>query len=256
MHVSRPLSGNGSSRECVADCPDLTRAIHEMSESFGWAIDAKDHFTKNHSDEVAVVAHAVALAMGLTAMTADVIHIAGHLHDIGKIGVPDSVLNKNGPLTESEWRMVRRHPETGRSILAPVRAMIRMGVPDIVVCHHERFDGLGYPKGLAGHDIPLGARVIAVADSLSAMLQQRSYRMALDFDDACQEIRLGAGAQFDPAVVEAFLSIREPVRQMLVYSRHAATDPLDDIDTLDDRWMPTLPAPDPAMDNETGKERP
>jgi len=219
---------------------DVTRTIHQMSESFGQAIDAKDPFTKNHSDEVAVVSHAVALAMGLPAMAADVIHIAGHLHDIGKIGVPDSVLNKNGPLSEWEWRMVRKHPATGRAILEPVWAMAHMGVPELVVCHHERFDGRGYPQGLSGRDIPLGARIIAVADSLSAMLQHRPYRTALEFEDACEEIRCGAGTQFDPAVVDAFVTIREPVRQMLIYSRHAA-GPLDALlDGDDEEWTPPL----------------
>ena len=195
-----------------------------MSESFGQAIDAKDPFTKNHSDEVAVVAHALALAMKLPARAADIIHIAGHLHDIGKIGVPDAVLNKRGPLTDDEWALVARHPETGRDILAPVRSMTGMGVPELVVCHHERFDGRGYPHGLSGTDIPLGARIITVADSLSAMLQHRPYRQAMDYAEACREIRDKSGTQFDPRVVDVFWDVRETVRQMLECSRLAAVD--------------------------------
>jgi HD-GYP domain-containing protein (c-di-GMP phosphodiesterase class II) len=196
-------------------CPSVSAVVHEMSESFGRAIDAKDPFTKNHSDEVAVVSQALALVMGFSPQRADAIHIAGHLHDIGKIGVPDSVLGKTTPLLPEEWELIKKHPDTGAAILAPVEAMACLGVPELVRCHHERFDGRGYPRKLAGGDIPLGARIIAVADSLSAMLQGRSYRDGMAFDDACREIERCAGAQFDPAVVSAFLDTREHVRQMM-----------------------------------------
>jgi HD-GYP domain-containing protein (c-di-GMP phosphodiesterase class II) len=190
-----------------------------MSDSFGRAIDAKDHFTKNHSDEVAVVAQTLAQIMGFSPRTADVIHIAGHLHDIGKIGVPDSLLAKPGPLTEAEWRLIIKHPATGAAILSPVEAMSCMGVPELVLFHHERFDGKGYPKGLAGTRIPMGARIISLADSLSAMLQARPYRAALSFDDACRMIGQCSGTQFDPDVVSAFLENRDIVHQLLLSVR-------------------------------------
>ncbi|OIQ49400.1 Cyclic di-GMP phosphodiesterase response regulator RpfG [Pseudodesulfovibrio hydrargyri] len=182
----------------------VTTALHQFAESLGNAIDAKDPHTSMHSDEVAEAARALALAMGLTPSQAAVIHVAGHLHDIGKIGVPDSVLKKQGPLTAAEWRAVRRHPEAGAAILEPVAALNRLGVVDMVLHHHERWDGTGYPHGLTGAGIPLGARIISVADSLSAMLQNRPYRAALDIDRACREIERGAGTQFDPGVVAAF----------------------------------------------------
>ena len=210
-------------------CSRIALIVHEMSESFGRAIDAKDPFTKNHSDEVAVVAQAVALAMGLSAGTADVIHIAWHLHDIGKIGVPDSVLTKTSSLSEEEWQLIRKHPATGAKILSPVQAMSRMGVPDLVHCHHERYDGQGYPRGLAGRDIPLGSRIITLADSLSAMLQQRPYRTGLDFDEACREIERCAGTHFDPVVVEAFFRTREPIRQMMLSILSESSSPLTQI---------------------------
>ncbi|MFH1135292.1 MAG: HD domain-containing phosphohydrolase [Pseudomonadota bacterium] len=196
-------------------CPQISKIVHEMSESLGRAIDAKDPYTKNHSEEVAVAAQAVALAMGFSPQQADVIHIAGHLHDIGKIGVPDRVLAKTGPLTEEEWGLIKKHPGVGAAILAPVDAMARMRVPELVLCHHERFDGNGYPGRLSGRDIPLGSRIIGLADSLSAMLRRRPYRDEIGFEEACREIERCSGSQFDPEVVEAFLTIREPVRQVL-----------------------------------------
>jgi len=189
-------------------CPDsahlVTTALHQFAESLGNAIDAKDPHTSMHSDEVAEAARALALVMGLSPSQAAVIHVAGHLHDIGKIGVPDSVLGKQGALTTAEWQAVRRHPEAGAAILEPVAALRRIGVVDMVLHHHERWDGKGYPHGLKESAIPLGARIISVADALSAMLQDRPYRASLDLDRACREIDLGAGTQFDPNVAEAF----------------------------------------------------
>ena len=214
MTIPPPARALAAACAIQFDCPRVSTIIHEMSESFGEAIDAKDPFTKNHSDQVAVMAHALAQAMGLPTRVADVIHIAGHLHDIGKIGVPDYILTKAGPLTLEERREVADHPATGAAILAPVRAMARMGVPGLVLCHHERWDGRGYPNGLRGEAIPLGARIIAVADSLSAMLQHRPYRGPMPFDRACDEIVRNAGAQFDPRVVEAFLAIRGSIGEM------------------------------------------
>ncbi|WP_319583214.1 HD-GYP domain-containing protein [uncultured Pseudodesulfovibrio sp.] len=182
----------------------VTTALHQFAESLGNAIDAKDPHTSMHSDEVAEVARVLALAMNLTPSQAAIIHVAGHLHDIGKIGVPDSVLKKQGPLTTVEWRAVHRHPEAGAAILEPVSALKQIGVVDMVLHHHERWDGKGYPHALKGAAIPLGARIISVADSLSAMRQNRPYRDALDMDRACREIERCAGTQFDPAVVAAF----------------------------------------------------
>ncbi|MGE4291459.1 MAG: HD-GYP domain-containing protein [Desulfovibrio sp.] len=182
----------------------VTNALHEFAESLGAAVDARDRHTRLHSEEVAQVAHALALRLGLPASRADVIHVAAHLHDVGKIGLPDAVLFKPGPLDAAEWTLLKRHPEIGADIVRPVRALCDCGVREMILHHHERFDGTGYPHGLRGTEIPLGARIIAVADSLSAMMQNRPYRLSRPFSEARDEILRGAGTQFDPGVVAVF----------------------------------------------------
>ena len=194
-----------------------TTVLHQFSESLGAAIDAKDPCTSLHSEEVAEVAHSISLAMGLETADADLIHVAGHLHDIGKIGVPDAVLLKTTPLNDSDWKFIRRHPDMGADILKPVEALADSGIVDMVRFHHERFDGNGYPCGLEGDAIPLGARIIALADTLSAILQNRPYRPAQDFEAAVAEIINCSGSQFDPDVVKAFLKIKEEVYSILQY---------------------------------------
>ncbi|WDP90529.1 MAG: HD-GYP domain-containing protein [Desulfobacter sp.] len=200
----------GQSKKNIA-----ARVLHQFSESLGNAIDAKDPFTRLHSEEVAEVAHAIALAMGLDPADADLIHVAGHLHDIGKIGVPDHILQKKGPLTDGEWAFIRRHPDMGADILRPVEALSQSGIVDMVRHHHERFDGAGYPAGLKGKEIPLGARIISLADSLSAILQNRPYRPARVFDEAVEEIINCSGTQFDPRVVTAFLRVQDKIRSII-----------------------------------------
>lgn len=182
----------------------VTTVLHQFAESLGAAIDAKDPYTSTHSEEVAEVSHILALTMGLSPREADIIHVAAHLHDIGKIGVPDAVLKKQGPLKPKEWQAIRKHPGLGADILRPVASLRSLGVVDMVLHHHERYDGTGYPCKLKGTKIPLGARIIALADSLSAMLQNRPYRSAMDFDKAYAEIVRCSGSQFDPRVVDAF----------------------------------------------------
>lgn len=200
-------------------CPDsahfVTTILHQFAESLGNTIDAKDPHTSMHSDEVAQISHAIALTMGLLPREADVIHVAGHLHDIGKIGVPDEVLRKQGPLDPKEWQAIRKHPEVGADILRPVAALKSLGVVDMVLHHHERYDGKGYPHGLKGTQIPLGARIIALADSLSAILQNRPYRKARTFETACAEIIRCSGSQFDPRVVEAFRKSADTIKGII-----------------------------------------
>ncbi|WP_343219571.1 HD-GYP domain-containing protein [Pseudodesulfovibrio sp. JC047] len=193
----------------------VTTVLHQFAESLGFAIDAKDPYTSMHSEEVAEVSHALALSMGLSPNEADIIHVAGHLHDIGKIGVPDAVLKKQGSLSPSEWRAMRRHPRAGADILRPVAALKSLGVVDMVLHHHERYDGTGYPDGLAGAQIPLGARIIAVADSVSAMLQNRPYRPSKNFEAARKEVLRCSGTQFDPRVVQAFEGVAAAIEGMV-----------------------------------------
>ncbi|MFZ5811350.1 MAG: HD-GYP domain-containing protein [Thermodesulfobacteriota bacterium] len=189
--------------------------VHQMAESLGWAIDAKDPCTWSHSEDVARIARLLALAMGLTRDTAEIVHVAGHLHDIGKIGVPDRVLLKSGPLSEDEWTVVRAHPVMGARIVSPIARMNETGVTAMILHHHERYDGRGYPDGLAGDEIPLGARILSVADSLSAMLQKRPYREARFFAAAHEEILRCRGTQFDPGVVDAFTDVAPRIEIML-----------------------------------------
>lgn len=205
---------------CHALCPGLTLSLHQFAESLGNAVDAKDHCTRSHSEEVAALGRMLALGLDFTPQAAELIHIAGHLHDIGKIGLPDAVLRKPGPLTSAEWEMVRLHPVIGAAIVRPVAALTGPGgIADMILHHHERFDGSGYPHGLAGEAIPLGARIIAVADSLSAMLQFRPYKASRSLADAFGEIAALAGAQYDPQVVRALLACRGRVAGCLATAR-------------------------------------
>jgi len=160
---------------------------------------------------------------GLTARQAEMVHMAGHLHDVGKIGIPDSILLKPGPLTPGEWEIMRLHPKMGADILRPVKVFRgKPGVCEIVLAHHERFDGSGYPYGLRGNDIPLGARIVAVADALSAMTEERLYRKSLPLQAAVEEVARCAGTSFDPYVVRDLLSLRDALEGLL---RAAASEP-------------------------------
>ncbi len=125
------------------------------------------------------------------------------LHDVGKIGIPDRILRKPGRLTQEEWAIVKGHPTLGEALIQTMPDL--GGVHEVVVGHHEHFDGSGYPKGLKGSDIPLPARILAVADAYSAMVSDRPYRKALSRDEAVAELRNGAGTAFDPDVVSAFI---------------------------------------------------
>lgn len=191
--------------------------LHQLAESLGGAIDAKDPFTSLHSEEVAEISHAIALSLGLSSTEADIIHVAGHLHDIGKIGIPDATLQKSGPLSDCEWEKIRQHPDIGAEILKPVDCLWESGVVDMVRYHHERFDGKGYPHALKGNKIPMGARIIALADSLSAMLQNRPYRPAQSFDIAVAEIINCSKTQFDPDIVKAFINISEEIKSVITF---------------------------------------
>ena len=140
-------------------------------------------------------------------------HDAEHGARPGKIGIPDAILLKRGPLTDDEWDIMRRHPEIGYGILAGVRTMAEAA--EIVLAHEERFDGSGYPRGLAGDAIPLNARLFAVIDTLDAMTSDRPYRAGMSFDAAKEDILREAGRQFDPMVVEAFAAEDATLRQMV-----------------------------------------
>ena len=147
----------------------------------------------------------IAEEMGMSEDTQRVLRVAALLHDVGKIGVPDEILRKPGPLTDDEFEIVKRHAQLGGLIIQEIPDLEEIRAA--VVSHHERFDGRGYPRGLAGDDIPLLGRILAVADAYSAMISDRPYRNALTEDEALGEIRKGSGRQFDPAIVEVFLAV-------------------------------------------------
>ncbi len=221
----------------VGGCTGITACTvgtaHELAESLGRAVDARDSRLFRHSEVVADLASLLARAYGLTALQARMVHMAGHLHDIGKIGIPDSILRKPGPLTSPEWEIMRRHPAIGAEILRPVRIFCgRLGVCDIVLAHHERHDGSGYPNGLRGADIPLGARIVAVADVFSAMTEDRPYRRGMGLADAVEEIRRGAGSLFDPDVVRDLLGLR-PVLPELIAKGARPARPAEDFSAYD-----------------------
>lgn len=169
------------------------------------AIDAKDRYTCGHSERVAHMAAKLAEAVGLDRSQVERVHIAGLVHDVGKIGVPEAILSKAGRLTDEEFNVIRRHPEIGHTILRDIPLM--HDVLPGVLHHHERWDGRGYPHGLAGEEIPFIGRLLGLADTFDAMSSTRSYRPALDRTHVLEEIRKCAGTQFDPELAEAFLTL-------------------------------------------------
>lgn len=176
------------------------------------AIDAKDPYTCGHSDRVARVAVRLAEELGCERHQLDTIYLSGLLHDVGKIGIDDEVLRKPGKLTEAEYEHIKTHAEIGFRILSDIKQLDE--VLPVVLHHHEQWDGKGYPRGLAGDNIPLLARIVAVADSFDAMGSDRPYRQGMSDDKLDAILRDGAGKQWDAEVVAAFFKARESIRQI------------------------------------------
>lgn len=198
----------GTRGETPIDPHELYQVLHDPNaaaiQSLAAAVDAKDRYTSGHSERVAGYAMDIARALQMDGEELDLLHIGGLLHDLGKIGVPDSVLNKPGSLDSDERKSIMRHASVGGSILR--RAPQLDNIIPAVLHHHERWDGAGYPDGLSGEAIPLIARILAVADSFDAMTSERPYRNAMPVESALMELSAGAGKQFDPEIVKAFLS--------------------------------------------------
>ena len=163
------------------------------------ALEAKDAYTRGHSERVAALARRIALAAGVAPAAADVIAHAGLLHDLGKIGIPEGVLRKPGPLSDEEWLVMRRHPIVGAQIVAPLEFFAEGAI--IVRHHHERHDGSGYPDGLRGELIPLGARIVAVADVYDALTSDRAYRPRLARAEAVRRLGAAAGQTLDARLI-------------------------------------------------------
>jgi putative nucleotidyltransferase with HDIG domain len=183
-------------------------------------VDRRDPYTYNHSQRVAIYTHAIARRLGLGAADVELLELAAKVHDIGKIRIPDSILLKPARLTDAERRVMETHPRLGFDILKPFSEYAK--VLDLVLTHHERYDGKGYPNGVVGRRLMLIAQVIPVADSLDAMTSARAYRGARGWDSAMEELRRGAGTQWNPQVVEAAIAVLAP-KERLEPARVAAT---------------------------------
>ena len=180
---------------------DLAKAYMQTIETLRYVVETRDKETKGHSERVSGLGAELARELGMPEEQVEMIRVAGLFHDIGKIGVPDIILLKNGPLSDQEFLEIKKHPAEGEKILQTYSPFAKL-LP-IVRGHHERFDGRGYPDGLAGEEICLGARVIAVADSFDAMVSNRTYRRGLSFERTMEELERGKNAQFDERVVVA-----------------------------------------------------
>jgi putative nucleotidyltransferase with HDIG domain len=202
-------------RELTEKNQEVQRLFVELQETYQTtlealvqALDLRDTETQGHSLRVVEFTTEIAAELGIVEPELTEIRRGALLHDIGKIGIPDAILRKPAKLTPEEWEEMRRHPELGFQMLAGIRFLERPR--QIVLSHQEKFDGSGYPRGLRGDAIPLGARVFAVADTFDAMTSTRPYRTGLPYEVARQEMIDWSGRQFDPSVVEAFLRIPAP----------------------------------------------
>ena len=184
---------------------DLQSFYFEMIQTLASALDAKDSYTHDHADRAGKYAKMIAEEMNLPSMIVKYIEYAALLHDIGKIGISDTILLKKGKLNDDELKIIKQHPIIGYKIILPVQYLYP--IAPLVLYHHERYDGTGYPEGLSGEEIPLGARIVAVIDAFDAMTSDRPYRKAPSVKVAISELKKGSGKQFDPKIVKIFLDI-------------------------------------------------
>lgn len=183
--------------------PSPLLLYHDLVAGIVAAMEARDAYTASHSMRVSDMAEFICGLLGLDAAQKEKIHIAAHLHDIGKIGIEDSVLRKNGPLDNREWLSMKQHPAIGYTILSKVESFEEIAI--IVRHHHESWNGKGYPDGIAAKNIPLGSRIIAIADSIDAMLSTRSYRTAMSHEKCKAELFKNSGVMYDPEIVKLAL---------------------------------------------------
>lgn len=210
--AQRPVAGS-LERQLAERCQALQRALDEspdtresILDALAGAFDMHGKETQGHSRRVAEYATTLALKLGMAGEQLKTLRHGALLHDVGKLGVPDEVLHKPAGLNEEEWAQIRKHPEIGFSLLKDIEFLCQ-AVATVVLHHHERFDGSGYPSGLMEGEIPVGARVFAVADTLDALTTPRPYRPARSYAAARVEIHRHSGRQFDPQVVEAYMAI-------------------------------------------------
>ena len=191
------------------------RLYSEMKENYirtikalAIAVDAKDSYTHGHSENVMNIGEWIAQEMGADPLFIETIRDGGLLHDIGKIGIPGSILNKPGPLTDEEFNgVMKTHATLGANIVRDVPFL--SDLHDLILYHHEHHDGTGYPEGLKGEEIPLGARILHVADAFEAMTSNRPYRASLGKREAVKRLHASSGSQFDPVVIDAFMRMAQ-----------------------------------------------
>jgi hypothetical protein len=224
-------------RWAMGQFTEQQRAYAATMNALCQAVETKDYYTRGHGDRVSRGAVMIARQIHMSAERTEAIKLAGMLHDVGKLGVPTKVLQKTGPLSEDEFAAIQLHPMRGLEIVREIGFLFE--ALNGIMHHHERMDGRGYPMGLAGHEIPEFARVIAVADAFDSMTTTRSYREAKSIEFALGELRKGAGTQFDPVVVEAFIAaIKTDPWQM---PKPAAKPPDPTTVTVKDHDDPTAP---------------
>jgi len=191
--------------------------------ALAYALEAKDAYTSGHSQRVSNLSVAIARELNLPQSQINELRLAGLLHDIGKIGVRESVLNKPGRLTRKEFAMVKRHPEIGEHILRPI--VDSADILEAVRNHHEHYNGSGYPDGLKNNEIPLAARILAVSDAYAAMTSERPYRKSMSADAALDEIARHKGTQFDPEIADTFTRIKESRISISKKQKHGKSSP-------------------------------
>ncbi|MBP5588133.1 MAG: HD-GYP domain-containing protein [Treponema sp.] len=191
--------------------------FHEMIECITTALEERDYYTEGHSRRESDMVLAISHRMGFSEDETRLFHFSAHLHDIGKIGIPDSILRKSGKLTDEEFSVIKQHPAIGARILRKASAFEPLA--EIVLHHHERFDGLGYPDGTSGYSIPVGSRIIAVCDSIDAMMTTRSYRSAFSEKECFEEIKKCSGTMYDPDIVDIAVKYWDELMEAAQYKR-------------------------------------
>jgi HD-GYP domain-containing protein (c-di-GMP phosphodiesterase class II) len=211
---------------------ELERALSRLEESYldmvktlAFVVEAKDPSTRAHLERTHDYATVLARMVDADLGDDQRLRYGFLLHDVGKIGVPEAILNKPGPLDEEEWLIMRAHPEIGVQMVVGIKSL--GPAVEVIRCHHERWDGNGYPAALRGEEIPLSARVFSVCDAFDAMTSDRPYRSAMPYEQAVEQIRAGAGSQFDPDMAAAFVSIRN-LEEIHASLHHHAAPRLDD----------------------------
>jgi diguanylate cyclase (GGDEF)-like protein/putative nucleotidyltransferase with HDIG domain len=217
-------SENGKTTVPLSQGPHaLPQAVLDTVTSLAFAIDAKDHYTQGHSQKVAAYAALIAESLGMNDAEVEEIRLGAVLHDIGKVGIPENILNKNGPLNPEEWETMKSHVSFGAKILDPLTPLAH--IREMVLHHHEFFDGSGYPNALSGEGIPLGARIIAIADAYDTITSDRTYKKARTATDALAELERCANAQFDGAIVELFVRTMRTLPNPIIEVAAASASP-------------------------------